>query len=80
MAAVRHLAAHDIDVRVVSSHRLGAAAWSRHAARAYSAPPENESQRFIERLLAIGAADPGQILLPTSDETAWLYMENADLL
>jgi predicted ATP-grasp superfamily ATP-dependent carboligase len=77
IAAVRHLEAHNIDVRVVSSHRLGAAAWSRHVTRAYSAPPESESQRFLERLLAIGAADPGQILLPTSDETAWLYMENA---
>ena len=40
IATVRHLAAHNIDVRVVSSHRLGAAAWSRHAACAYSAPPE----------------------------------------
>lgn len=80
VAAVRHLGAHNIDVGVVSSHRLGAAAWSRHAERSYSAPPESESHRFIERLLAIGAADPGQVLLPTSDETAWLYAENADLL
>ena len=80
IAAVRHLGAHNIEVRVVSSHRLGSASWSRHTRRCYSAPPENESQRFIERLLAIGAADPGQVLLPTSDETAWLYAENADLL
>jgi D-aspartate ligase len=80
IAAVRHLAANNIDVRVVSSFRLGAAAWSRHVARAYSAPPESESQQFLERLLAIGAADPGQILLPTSDETAWMYTENAALL
>jgi D-aspartate ligase len=77
IAAVRHLAAHNIDVCVASSHRLGAAAWSRYVTRAYSAPPESESQRFLERLLAIGAANPGQILLPTSDETAWLYAENA---
>ena len=50
IAAVRHLAKHNIDVGVVSSHRLGAAAWSRHVARSYSAPPESESQRFLERL------------------------------
>jgi predicted ATP-grasp superfamily ATP-dependent carboligase len=31
-------------------------------------------------LLAIGADDPGQILLPTSDETAWLYTLNANEL
>ena len=41
---------------------------------------ESEGQRFLERLVAIGAADPGQILLPTSDETAWMYAENAALL
>ncbi|SHG98934.1 ATP-grasp domain-containing protein [Bradyrhizobium erythrophlei] len=77
IAAVRHLGANKTDVRVVSSHRLGAAAWSRHVAAVFSAPPEGESQRFLERLLEIGAANPGQVLLPTSDETAWLYTENA---
>jgi D-aspartate ligase len=77
IAAVRHLGANGFDVGVVSSYRLGAAAWSQVAARTYSAPPEIESQRFLERLLAIGASDPGQILLPTSDETAWLYTLNA---
>jgi D-aspartate ligase len=77
IAAARLLGAKGFDVGVVSSHRVGAAAWSRHTARTYWAPPENESQRFLERLLAIGANDPGQILLPTSDETAWLYTLNA---
>ena len=77
IAANRHLGANGFDVRIVSSHRLGAAAWSRHATRAYSAPLESESQQFLERLLALGASDPGQILLPTSDETAWLYTLNA---
>jgi predicted ATP-grasp superfamily ATP-dependent carboligase len=33
--------------------------------------------RHASILLAIGANDPGQILLPTSDETAWLYTLNA---
>jgi D-aspartate ligase len=77
IAAARHLGAMGFDVGVVSSHRLGAAGWSSHTARTYWAPPESESQRFLERLLAIGANDPGQILLPTSDETAWLYTLNA---
>ena len=77
IAAARHLGLNGFDVRVVSGHRFGAAAWSHHTAHAYSAPPESESQRFLERLLAIGANDPGQILLPTSDETAWLYTLNA---
>jgi predicted ATP-grasp superfamily ATP-dependent carboligase len=77
IAAARHLGANGYDVTVVSSDRLGAAAWSRYTTRAYFAPPESESRRFLERLLAIGADDPGQVLLPTSDETAWLYALNA---
>jgi len=77
IAAARYLGANGFKVSVVSSQRLGAAAWSRYAARTYSAPPENENQRFLERLLAIGESNPGQILLPTSDETAWLYTLHA---
>ncbi|MCP3460011.1 ATP-grasp domain-containing protein [Bradyrhizobium sp. CCGUVB23] len=80
IAAVRHLARCNIDVGVVSSQRLDAAAWSRHATHVYSAPPESQGSSFLERLVAIGAADPGKILLPTSDETAWMYTENTELL
>ena len=80
LAAARDLGMRGFDVGVVSSHRFEAAAWSRHAARVYSAPSESHSQAFIERLVAIGAGHPGQILLPTSDETAWLYSANAGVL
>jgi D-aspartate ligase len=77
IAAVRHLGANGFKVEVVASHRLAAAAWSRYAAQIHSGPPETEGEQFLERLLAIGARDPGKILLPTSDETAWLYALNA---
>jgi D-aspartate ligase len=88
LAAVRDLGANGFKVSVMSSPRLGvgwsprisAAAWSRYTTYAYRAPPERENQRFLDRLLSIGAADPGQILLPTSDETAWLYTANAGQL
>ena len=78
MAAVRLLGDSGVDVGVVTDSRLrvSAATWSRRTARSYFAPPESDP-RFIERLLAIGAAKPGQILLPTSDETAWLYTQRA---
>jgi predicted ATP-grasp superfamily ATP-dependent carboligase len=69
-----------VDVEVVSSERLAAAAWSRYAKRTYSAPPESNAEQFLQRLLAIGKVSPGRILLPTSDATAWMYAENADLL
>ncbi|MBR0800838.1 ATP-grasp domain-containing protein [Bradyrhizobium jicamae] len=80
IAAVRHLARNNFDVDVLTSQRLDAAAWSRHTARVYPAPPESEGPSFIERLVAIGADDPGKILLPTSDDTAWMYAENSERL
>jgi D-aspartate ligase len=80
LATARDLGMRGFDVGVVSSHRFEAAAWSRYATRVYSAPPESKSQAFLERLLAIGVAHPGQILFPTSDETAWLYSTNAAML
>jgi predicted ATP-grasp superfamily ATP-dependent carboligase len=80
IAAVRNLAANGFEVRVLSSQRLGAAAWSRCASRSHRASPESDSHRFLGQLIAIGEADPGQILLPTSDETAWLYANHAERL
>ncbi|MBV9287388.1 MAG: ATP-grasp domain-containing protein [Hyphomicrobiales bacterium] len=80
IAAARNLAANGFDVRVLSSERLGAAAWSRCVSRSHRAPPESDSRRFLDRLIAIGEAEPGQILLPTSDQTAWLYANSAERL
>jgi predicted ATP-grasp superfamily ATP-dependent carboligase len=80
IAAVRQLAKHGITVGVISSELLGAASWSRFASRSYLGPMERQGERFLALLLAIGEASPGQVLLPTSDETAWLYTCNARLL
>jgi predicted ATP-grasp superfamily ATP-dependent carboligase len=77
VAAVRHLAAAGFEVRLLASERLGAAAWSRWVSHAHAAPPEGENKRFLSLLLNIGRSDPGQILQPTSDETAWLYSKNS---
>ena len=77
IAAVRQLGGNGIDVGVLAGPGLAAAAWSSFARRSYPVPAESESQRFLDRLLAIGSANPGQILLPTSDETTWLYTLNA---
>ncbi len=85
LAAVRDLGANGIRVSVMSgpridarwSPRISAAAWSRYCSRSYRSPSEHDNEGFLAALLAIGAADPGQVLLPTSDETAWLYTANA---
>lgn len=88
LATVRELGAHGIRVSVLSgprlasrwSPRLSAAAWSRYAKRTVRSPPERENERFLAKLIAIGQAEPGQVLLATSDETAWLYTVNAAVL
>jgi D-aspartate ligase len=79
IAAVRNLGSSGIDVQVVSNSLLSAAAWSRWVSRSHRAPPETDG-RFLDRLLAIGKTNSGQILLPTSDETVWLYTAYADIL
>jgi D-aspartate ligase len=80
IAAVRCLGAHNYDVGVLYNSPLSAAAWSRYAARRYRAPREIDTDAFLARLMDIAAARPGQILLATSDETAWLYAEHASTL
>lgn len=88
LAAVRNLGANGIRVSVMSgpridtawSPRISAAVWSRFCAHSYSSPSEQDNERFLAALLAVGAAKPGQVLLPTSDKTAWLYTVNAAAL
>jgi predicted ATP-grasp superfamily ATP-dependent carboligase len=80
LASVRLFGREGIETHVVSSARLGAAAWSRHASHTYSAPPETRSSQFLDRIIEIGAATPGMVLLPTSDQTAWLFATHADEL
>jgi D-aspartate ligase len=80
IAAARDLNGRGIEVGVLSSGPGSAAVWSNSARRRYRTPPETAGDQFVERLLAIGAKDPGWVLLPTSDETAWLYTAHADVL
>lgn len=76
IAAVRNLGEAGIDVRVLSSRALSAAAWSQYTSRSYPVAAEANEQRFLKQLLRIGKADPGHVLLASSDHTAWLYAEH----
>jgi D-aspartate ligase len=80
IAAVRNLGRNGVGAQVLSSTRLDAAAWSRHTSRAYSTPAEIDHELFLDCIMAIGKANPGLVLLPTSDQTAWIYTANADAL
>ena len=80
LASVRAFGRAGIDTHVVSSNRLSAAAWSRYATRVHSAPRETYTSDFVNRLTEIGAANPGLLLLPTSDQTAWAFTAYAATL
>jgi D-aspartate ligase len=80
IASVRAFARAGIEAHVIASARLAAARWSRYVARVHSAPREVDNGAFLKRLVEIGQTDPGLVLLPTSDETAWLFAEHAELL
>jgi D-aspartate ligase len=80
LAAVRQLGSNGVPVVVAGHDILAAARWSHYASRFVSCPPVQESDRFIEWLIAYGERQPGHVLLPTSDETALLFASNLKLL
>lgn len=80
IASMRQLARYGVGVNVIVDHPFCPAGWSRCVEHCYAGPVESDSMRYLDRLLAIGKSNPGQVLLPTSDELAWLYTYNASLL
>jgi D-aspartate ligase len=73
LAAVRSLGARSIPVYVASDRLLESSRWSRYATRVLAAPPVAEAERFLDWLCDLGAREPGIVLYPTSDDTAYLY-------
>ena len=80
LAAVRQLGSHGIRVIVAGHQILDAARWSNRASRFVYCPPIQETDRFIEWLIAYGERRPGHVLLPTSDRTALLFSSNLKAL
>ena len=80
LAAVRQLGSTGVRV-IVAGHRiLDAARWSNHSSRFIYCPAVEETDRFVEWLIAYGERTPGHVLLPTSDKTAFLFSANLKLL
>lgn len=80
LAAVRQLANHGLRAGVIASGPLSAAAWSRYVSKTYKGPAEKDGEQFLDLVLKLGSDVPDQVLLPTSDETAWLYTSHASVL
>lgn len=75
LAAVRSLGRAGIAVTVADVDRFAVSKWSRYATRRVRCPDVREpGNRFIEWLLSFGKSSTEKhVLLPTCDDTAWLY-------
>lgn len=80
LAAARDLSAHGVAVTLASDSWVAPARWSRHVARTVSCPRSTDAARFLAWLLRFGAAQPGYVLYPTSDDVAWLVAAHSEEL
>jgi D-aspartate ligase len=80
LAAVRSLGRQGIRVTTADPSRLGVSAWSRFTCARVRAPHVQDSDRFIAWLIAYGRQHGKHVLLPSSDDTAWLYALHREAL
>lgn len=81
LAAVRNLGRDGIPVHVAESERLARASWSKWVINRSTCPsPFDGGRAFIDRLVEIGKVDPGNVLYPSSDDTAFLFALHAQEL
>lgn len=76
LAAVRCLGRAGVPVTLAESHTLAPARWSRYATKRIPCPDSLDAEAFLAWLFDVGEAMPGHVLLPTSDDVAWLIAEN----
>lgn len=80
LAAARCLGRAGVPVILAEGDRSAPACWSRHVSRRVDCPPVSDTDAFLARLLELGEASPGQVLLPSSDEVAWLLADHHEEL
>jgi D-aspartate ligase len=80
LAAVRNLGRHGVPVTTADPNRFTRASWSKYTAQHVRCPPVRDTDRFIEWLLRFGREHERHVLLPTCDDTAFLYALHRDEL
>jgi D-aspartate ligase len=81
LAALRSLGRAGVDVTVADWRTLVPARWSCWATRSYTCPdPSTDPSGLVRWLLELGQSSPGLVLLPTTDDLAWLYARHAEAL
>lgn len=80
LAAVRCLGRRAVPVTLAETHWLVPGRWSRYVRRVLPAPDPDEPEALLGWLLRFGASEPGHVLYPATDETAWLIARHRDAL
>ena len=73
LGAVRAFGRAGIPVVTADPSRLAVSGWSRYTTHRAQCPPVQAVERFLDWLMEFGAKHGRHVLLPTSDDTAWLY-------
>ncbi len=73
LAAIRNLGRNGIAVTTADPARFTTGGWSKYATRHERCPAVRDTGRFLEWLLEFGRRNPRHVLLPTCDDTAFLY-------
>jgi D-aspartate ligase len=81
LAAVRALGREGVAVTTAGPSRWAIAAWSKYVLEHVEAPATTDTEHFMSWLLEFGKSQRERhVLLPTCDDTAWLYARfHADL-
>lgn len=80
LAAVRSLGRLQIPIATASPRRFTISSSSKYASARLSCPATTDSERFLAWLEAFGDANRKHVLLPTCDDTAWLYARHRERL
>ncbi len=80
LAAARHLGPRGVQVNMADARRYAPASWSRHVSSRLLSPGSCEPGTMLAWLLELGARHPGQVLLPTNDDLAWLFSSERERL
>src|SRR4051812_35677048 len=79
LAAIRCLGEQGVDVIVASDRAMAPGCWSRHVTQCVRSPGTSAGPRAIgDWLVGFGRKDPGSVLDPTSDDTAWVVSRWAE--
>jgi D-aspartate ligase len=73
LAAVRNLGRHGVPITTADPQRFTRAGWSKYTTESVRCPPIRETERFLDWLITFGREREPHVLLPTCDDTAFLY-------